>query len=382
MTQKSAQTDPVVRFEKVQKAYDADRLVVRDLNMDIFRGEFLTMLGPSGSGKTTTLMMLAGFETPTSGEIYLNGRSTSRIPPHLRNIGMVFQNYALFPHMSIEENLAFPLDVRKIPKTERESRVRAALDMVELSSFGSRRPAQLSGGQQQRVALARALIFEPEIVLMDEPLGALDKRLREQLQYEIKALHRRLGLTIVYVTHDQSEALTMSDRVAIFNQGIIEQLSSPKELYENPQTSFVANFVGENNEMGGVVHSIGANGACTIRFEGGQFVHAFVRSELALGQTVALTIRPERVRLGKPKAGENLSGVEGRVEDVIYYGDYTRICISIPGQRALLALKQPNDGYTPREIGVGSTLTVHWGPGDCQVRAVVSVSSESADIGD
>ena len=215
-------------FEHVQKSYDGETLVVKDLNLGIGKGEFLTMLGPSGSGKTTCLMMLAGFETATHGEITLAGRPINNIPPHKRGIGMVFQNYALFPHMTVGENLAFPLQVRKMDKPTIDAKVARALDMVQMGRFAGRRPAQLSGGQQQRIALARALVFEPELVLMDEPLGALDKQLREHMQYEIKHLHEQLGVTVVYVTHDQSEALTMSDRIAVFNDGRIQQLATPR----------------------------------------------------------------------------------------------------------------------------------------------------------
>jgi len=217
-------TQTLVSFTGVQKTYDGINLVVRDLNLDIRQGEFLSLLGPSGSGKTTTLMMLAGFESPTAGEISLNGVPITRTPPHKRNFGMVFQNYALFPHMTVADNIAYPLTVRKLPSAEREAKVARALDMVQLGRMGSRYPGQLSGGQQQRVALARALVFDPQLVLMDEPLGALDKQLREHMQIELKALHRRLGVTFVYVTHDQTEALTMSDRVAVFNDGAIQQL--------------------------------------------------------------------------------------------------------------------------------------------------------------
>ena len=219
-----------VEFDRVQKSYDGEVLVVKDLNLAMPKGEFLTMLGPSGSGKTTCLMMLAGFETATHGEIRLGGKEINNIPPHKRGIGMVFQNYALFPHMTVNENLAFPLEVRGMEKSDREAKVKRALDMVQMGAFGSRRPAQLSGGQQQRIALARALVFDPSLVLMDEPLGALDKQLREHMQYEIKHLHESLGITVVYVTHDQSEALTMSDRVAVFDDGIIQQLAPPDDL--------------------------------------------------------------------------------------------------------------------------------------------------------
>ena len=261
-------SDGFVIFEKIDKSYDGEVLVVKNLNLNITKGEFVTMLGPSGSGKTTTLMMLAGFETPTNGEIFLDGKPISKIPPYEREIGMVFQNYALFPHMTVQENLSFPLEVRKLSKSEVEDKVKKALDMVELGEFGTRFPAQLSGGQQQRVALARALVFEPRLVLMDEPLGALDKNLREQMQYEIKHIHERIGITVVYVTHDQSEALTMSNRIAVFNDGVVQQLSTPDILYEKPENSFVAEFIGENNTMTGTVKEINGEFSKSATFSG------------------------------------------------------------------------------------------------------------------
>ena len=253
-----------VRFDKVDKSYDGKLLVVKDLNLDIAEGEFITMLGPSGSGKTTCLMMIAGFETPTNGEIFLDSNPISNIPPHKRGIGMVFQNYALFPHMTVFENLAFPLKVRKISKEDIGKKVDKALSMVSLSGFENRMPGQLSGGQQQRVAVARALVFDPAVVLMDEPLGALDKNLRESMQYEIKHIHENIGVTVVYVTHDQSEALTMSNRIAVFNDGKVQQLSSPDKLYEEPENSFVAEFIGENNRFDGEVLDM-SNGVCKVR---------------------------------------------------------------------------------------------------------------------
>jgi putative spermidine/putrescine transport system ATP-binding protein len=246
-------THSFISFAGVSKTYDGVHYVVEGLDLEVAKGEFVSLLGPSGSGKTTTLMMLAGFESATQGEIRLNGKRLDDKPPHQRDIGMVFQNYALFPHLTIEQNVAFPLSVRGIGKAEQKARVKRALEMVELPQLASRRPSQLSGGQQQRVALARALVFEPSVVLMDEPLGALDKRLRETMQYEIMRLHRELGLTVVYVTHDQAEALTMSDRVAVFSDGRIQQAATPTELYENAHNAFVANFVGENNGLTGCV---------------------------------------------------------------------------------------------------------------------------------
>ena len=275
-------SDPFVRFRNVQKSYDGETLVVKNLNLDIEAGEFVTMLGPSGSGKTTCLMMLAGFEPATHGEITLDGVPINNVPPHKRGIGMVFQNYALFPHMTVAENLAFPLQVRKMKKTEIESRVNRALDMVQLGGFGGRRPAQLSGGQQQRVAVARALVFDPALVLMDEPLGALDKQLREQMQYEIKHIHENLGVTVVYVTHDQSEALTMSNRVAVFNDGVIQQLASPDDLYERPENAFVAQFIGENNTLNGTVREIDGDN-CTVELDDGAMVEALKVNVNAVG---------------------------------------------------------------------------------------------------
>ena len=250
--------DALVSFRRVEKTYDGRVNVVQSLDLDIQRGEFLTLLGPSGSGKTTTLMMLAGFEVPTGGEILLDGRSLASVPAHKRSMGMVFQNYALFPHMTVADNLAYPLRRRGMPKPEIAAAVQRAIAMVKLTGLEQRYPAQLSGGQQQRVAVARALIFQPALVLMDEPLGALDKNLREQMQLELKHLHAQLGATIVYVTHDQSEALTMSNRVAVFHEGIIQQLASPEEIYERPLNSFVANFIGENNALPGRIEGTSA----------------------------------------------------------------------------------------------------------------------------
>jgi len=253
--QEAAAGEPLVRFRGVQKTYDGVHLVVQHLDLDIRRGEFLTLLGPSGSGKTTTLMMLAGFESPTAGDIVLEGRPITRTPPHKRHFGMVFQNYALFPHLSVGRNVAYPLTVRKVAKAEQEQRVARALGMVRLDGMAERLPSQLSGGQQQRVALARALVFEPQLVLMDEPLGALDKQLREHMQIELKDLHRQLGVTFVYVTHDQGEALTMSDRVAVFNDGAIQQIDVVDRMYEAPANRFVAGFIGDSTALKGTVRA-------------------------------------------------------------------------------------------------------------------------------
>ena len=281
-----------VKFDKVDKSYDGKVLVVKDLNLDINEGEFITMLGPSGSGKTTCLMMLAGFETPTNGEIYLDSKPISKIPPHKRGIGMVFQNYALFPHLTVYENLAFPLKVRKLLKDDIDKKVDKALSMVSLSGFEKRMPNQLSGGQQQRVAVARSLVFDPQLVLMDEPLGALDKNLRESMQYEIKHIHENIGVTVVYVTHDQSEALTMSSRIAVFNDGKVQQLSSPDKLYEEPVNSFVAEFIGENNTFSGQVTDI-SGGKCKVKLPSAEII-ANPISVKSKGDKTKVSLRPER----------------------------------------------------------------------------------------
>ena len=245
----AARADSFVQFANVQKSYDGETLVVKDLNMDIARGEFLTMLGPSGSGKTTTLLMLAGFEVPTHGRILLDGRPIDNMPPHKRDIGMVFQNYALFPHMTVEENLAFPLQVRKVPKPEIAARIKRALDMVRLGAFGKRRPAQLSGGQQQRVALARALITEPQILLLDEPLSALDPFLRVKMRGELKRLQRELGISFIQVTHGQEEAMALADHIVVMNHGRIEQQGAARDIFHHPRTEFVARFIGGHNVL-------------------------------------------------------------------------------------------------------------------------------------
>src|SRR5690625_59118 len=236
-----------LEFKHVQKTYDQKTLVVRDFNLGVDKGEFVTLLGPSGSGKTTILMMLAGFEHSSSGQILLQGQPIQKTPPYARNIGVVFQNYALFPHLNVAQNLAYPLRLRGLARQEIKQRVQEFLALVELQNYGNRRPNELSGGQRQRVALARALIFSPSLVLMDEPLGALDKNLRAQMQFEITRLHQRLGFTVIYVTHDQNEALTMSDRIAVFNDGVVQQYDTPAQLYERPANAFVASFRSENN---------------------------------------------------------------------------------------------------------------------------------------
>ena len=355
----NSQSDGFVVFDKIDKSYDGKVLVVKNLNLNIAKGEFVTMLGPSGSGKTTTLMMLAGFETPTNGEIYLDKKPISKIPPYEREIGMVFQNYALFPHMTVQENLSFPLEVRKISKTDIQDKVKKALDMVELGDFGTRFPAQLSGGQQQRVALSRALVFEPRLVLMDEPLGALDKNLREQMQYEIKHIHERIGITVVYVTHDQSEALTMSNRIAVFDDGVIQQLSTPDILYEKPENSFVAQFIGENNRMTGTIKEINGN-YCTVDLDGGGSVKALKINVNSVGEKTQLSVRPERVMINSTES-TNINNFSGDVQELIYLGDHIRARLSVCGNDEFI-VKIPNEGNI--QIEEGKTINLIWSPDD------------------
>lgn len=339
----------LVQFTGVQKTYDGQHLVVRDLNLSIDQGEFLSLLGPSGSGKTTTLMMLAGFESPTAGDIALNGVPITRTPPHKRNFGMVFQNYALFPHMTVAQNIAYPLTVRKLATAEREAKVKRALDMVQMGAMGERYPSQLSGGQQQRVALARALVFDPQLVLMDEPLGALDKQLREHMQIELKALHRQLGITFVYVTHDQSEALTMSDRVAVFNDGLIQQIDRVDRLYEDPINRFVAGFVGDNTTLEG--HSDGGHG---LVLGDGVWLQGRAMGACSAQQAVQASIRPERIALADAQHSHNL--LDATLRDVIYFGDHLRLRCTVPGQTEI-SVKVPL-GHAS-ELQAGQTVRLH-----------------------
>ena len=319
------------------------------------------MLGPSGSGKTTCLMMLAGFETPTNGEIYLDSNPISNIPPHKRGIGMVFQNYALFPHMTVYENLAFPLRVRKVQKDEIDKKVDKALSMVSLSGFESRMPAQLSGGQQQRVAVARALVFDPAVVLMDEPLGALDKNLRESMQYEIKHIHENIGVTVVYVTHDQGEALTMSNRIAVFNDGKVQQLSSPDKLYEEPVNSFVAEFIGENNRFSGQVTDVSKD-KCKVKLDDGSEILANPIVVKSSGEKTIVSLRPERALINTKEKMEN--NFKGKIEEIIYHGDHTRVRLNLLGNKDFI-LKVPNSSAN-MDIKLGNQINVSWNSFDAR----------------
>ena len=361
---KSDPTTPHVCFEGVSKSYDGKTLVVHSLDLEVARGEFLTLLGPSGSGKTTILMLLAGFEVPSAGVIRVAGKPVQDLPPRKRGIGMVFQNYALFPHMTVRENLEFPLEARSVAAQAREERVARAMDLVRLSGLAGRRPAQLSGGQQQRVAIARALVFEPELVLMDEPLGALDRSLREEMQYEIRSIQRRLGVTMVYVTHDQREAMVMSDRIAVLRGGRIEQIAGPEGLYEEPERVFVANFIGENNRLDAEVTSVEEH-LCEV-VAGGETIRAIRVADCEVGDTVTLSMRPERVAVN-PRDGLYSNETDAIVEDVVFLGGQLRVRMTACGSDQIVA-KIPNMlGHGG--LLVGDTVRIGWAVADCRALA-------------
>jgi len=338
-------------------------LAVDQVSLKVRSGEFLTLLGPSGCGKTTTLMMIAGFILPSDGKILIDNKDITLVPPHKRNVGMVFQNYALFPHMTVFKNISFSLRIRRTHKEVLAKEVSEALNLVQLNRLADRYPHQLSGGQQQRVALARALVFKPRVLLMDEPLGALDKKLREHMQLEIKHLQKTLNMTVIYVTHDQDEALTMSDRIAVLNSGRIEQLGSPKELYENPKNRFVADFIGESNFLHGKIINIGES-YFSVHLEDQIEIQVPFQEGFGIGQKVNLTIRPERIlfRDGNKDLSNYILGV---VQEVIYTGESTQYIIRI-SQHQLIKLRQPN---RPSLISyqIGQPIEVGWDSGAMKI---------------
>jgi putative spermidine/putrescine transport system ATP-binding protein len=329
---------PAVRLETVAKHY-GDVVAVEGIDLDVNDGEFFSMLGPSGSGKTTTLRMIAGFEQPTAGRILLHGRDVTAIPPFDRDVNTVFQDYALFPHLSVGDNVAYGLMVRKVPRDERLARVADALRMVRLEGYDQRKPSQLSGGQRQRVALARALVNRPRVLLLDEPLGALDLKLREDMQIELKAIQQQVGITFIYVTHDQEEALTMSDRLAVFNAGRIEQLGTPAEVYERPATRFVAGFVGTSNLLTGDA------------------------ARMVLGRPGTFTIRPEKIRVAgvDATAGPDESSATGTIQSVVYLGPDTRYIVELEAGARLVVTEQ-NLTTTSTEVleQQGKTVRLIW----------------------
>jgi len=362
-----------LQINNLRKTY-GDFTAVKDIQLNIHKGEFLTLLGGSGSGKTTTLLSVAGFLEPTSGEILLNGDSIIDKPAHKRNIGMVFQQYSLFPHMTIFDNVAFPLKMRKIGKAEMKEKVQNILSLVELEDFAKRKPNQLSGGQQQRVALARALVFEPNILLMDEPLAALDKKLRETMQMEIRELHEKLGLTIIYVTHDQEEALKMSDRIAVFNEGSIEQIGTPEDLYDRPDSQFVAQFLGNSNAIHGkIVES--NDGYATI--ENAQDVTFKATTDFSFnkGDSVVAMIRPEKVDISKTKK-DAMNRIKATVSEMIYLGESYRYILKTAVGEEVVVKKQIR--YVDETVfQIGDTVYVTWE----QDNAVALPSNGGAEAG-
>jgi putative spermidine/putrescine transport system ATP-binding protein len=347
-------------LRNVVKTYDGKSNAVDDVSIDIERGEFITFLGPSGSGKTTTLMMIAGFEIPTRGTIELAGRDLSLARPYQRNIGMVFQNYALFPHMTAEKNVIFPLKMRGFPRDEMQARARKILELVGLGRFADRYPRELSGGQQQRVALARGLVFNPDVVLLDEPLGALDKNLREQMQVEIKRIHREVGITMIYVTHDQTEAMAMSDRIAVFRDGRIEQVGSPLDVYNRPASRFVGEFVGDSNFLAGRIDPA-RPGWVDLAGIG----PAWIGQAGPAAGDVDVMIRPERLRpLAGDAAGER-NRLDMTVDEVINYGDSILAIGTTHGQPLRARLL----GGVSEELKRGATVSLAWSAADAHVLA-------------
>jgi len=332
-------------------------VAVDDISLDIQGGEFMTFLGPSGSGKTTTLMMIAGFLIPTAGDIRLAGKSIVSMAPYKRDIGMVFQNYALFPHMSIFDNIAFPLQMRRVPKAEVKKRVEWALELVQLSGFENRRPSQLSGGQQQRIAVARALVFEPMGLLLDEPLGALDAKLREGMQIELKQLHNRIGATILYVTHDQAEALTLSDRIVVFNDGKIMQVGTPDELYLLPQNRFVADFIGETNFLTGKVSAVQGK-ACTVELENGMTLQGPLRDAFPVPKNWATySLRPEQILVGA-EITDIHNAYEATIQEFLYMGEFTKYHLRLGESIQLIAKSSNRLGRSI--LSTGSKIKVGW----------------------
>jgi spermidine/putrescine ABC transporter ATP-binding subunit len=357
-----------VRLESLTKVYGSV-VAVDGATVTIDPGSFFTLLGPSGSGKTTTLMMIAGFVHPTRGAILVDGKPVAELPPQRRNLGMVFQSYAVFPHLTVFENIAFPLQVRRVPAAEIRQRVGEALELVRLGGYDRRLPRQLSGGEQQRVALARALVFRPPVLLMDEPLGALDKKLRAHMQLELKHIQRHLHVTVIYVTHDQEEALTMSDRVAVMQRGRIEQVGTPAELYETPQSRFVADFLGESNFVDAVVVRPVADGRHLVRTRGGLDLQGVGVGPLRQGQAVTVAVRPEKVALADEPAARALPGpanaCKGSVEELIYVGDATRYRVAV-GADGVVTVKVQNR-VAGRAYRPGEPVLLSWDPAETRL---------------
>ena len=365
----------IIRLTDVDKSFDDER-VVKKLNLDVEEGEFLTMLGPSGCGKTTTLRMIAGFEVPTSGQIFLEGEDVDDKKPNERNVNTVFQSYALFPHMNVFDNIAFGLVEKKVKKDEIRSRVEEMIKLVQRDGMEKRMPAQMSGGQKQRVAIARALVNRPKVLLLDEPLGALDLKLRKQMQGELKALQRRLGITFIYVTHDQEEALTMSDRIAVMNRGRLEQVGTPEEVYNHPETKFVADFIGESNIIEGYIENM-TDDSIEVTMESGKaIIH---ETGYRMEEMVYLCIRPENLKIStEAKEGFRF---RGQVKEHIFIGSTNKTMIEMPNGQMLKSVTPAEDELIP----VGTAVNVFWNPGKAVVmrtkeEQIYNVIEQSVEI--
>lgn len=362
-------TSPAVELQRVSKVFagrgqDESVVAVDDVSLQIQRGEFFTLLGPSGCGKTTTLRLIAGFDDPTEGEILIQGERMNAVPPNRRPVNMVFQNYALFPHLSVADNVGFGLAVDRVPRDERLRRVRESLELVRLPGYEDRRPSQLSGGQQQRVALARALINQPAVLLLDEPLGALDLKLRKAMQLELKHLQEQVEVTFVYVTHDQEEALTMSDRIAVMRAGQVLQVGGPTEIYERPSTRFVADFIGESNFLEGTVERADAE-KVVVRL-GDRAVHASTNGRaIVQGDRITLAVRPERISL-HPSQPDAAEGLIGQVQEIVYLGTDTRYLIELPSGETVVARIQNTGREAGSQFEVGDRVHLQWSREDAQ----------------
>jgi spermidine/putrescine transport system ATP-binding protein len=362
-----------IQLEELTKAF-GEHVAVAGIDLDMRPGEFFTLLGPSGCGKTTTLRMIAGFEQPTSGRIMLDGSDVARVPPHRRNVNTVFQSYALFPHLDVSKNVAFGLKYQKVEKSERAKRVQAALELVNLTEFAHRKADQLSGGQQQRVALARALVLQPRVLLLDEPLGALDAKLRKNLQLELKALQSELGITFVFVTHDQEEALTMSDRIAVMNRGLVEQAASPRSIYEEPTTVFVAEFLGVSNLL--EAEAVGRDGAsCAVRI--GDRVFRCGQGELDTRGDVKVMIRPERIAI-EPHAEGGDERLPGIVERSVFLGGSHEVHVRVLGGELMKAMVANDGSPPPVSLDPGAAVSLRLPPAALRVLRPSEAGTEEA----